>query len=71
MVLITIVWPGVGPLHILSAAHGEPFFYIGLVLVVVGSWVWCLLMLVAMRDWKRENPGRRCRWPMFATVANA
>ena len=27
----------------------SPWFYIGLVLVVAGSWVWCILMLVAMR----------------------
>ena len=47
------------------------FFYIGLVLVVVGSWVWCVLMLVAMGDWKRDNPGRPVPLAMFATVANA
>ena len=49
----------------------SPWFYIGLVLVVVGSWVWCVLMLVAMRAWKRENPGRPVPLAMFATVANA
>ena len=49
----------------------SPCFYIGLVLVVVGSWVWCVLMLVAMREWKRENPGRPVPLAMFATVANA
>ena len=49
----------------------SPWFYIGLVLVVVGSWVWCVLMLVAMREWKRENPGRPVPLAMFATVANA
>ena len=47
------------------------WFYIGLVLVVVGSWIWCVLMLVAMREWKRENPGRPVPLAMFATVANA
>ena len=26
----------------------SPWFYIGLVLVVVGSWIWCVLMIVAM-----------------------
>jgi cytochrome c oxidase subunit 1 len=46
-------------------------FYIGLVLVVVASWVWCLLMLVAMGQWKRDNPGRPVPLAMFATVANA
>src|SRR5215212_5497964 len=48
----------------------SPWFYIGLVLVVVASWVWCILMLVAMREWKRENPGRPVPLAMFATVAN-
>src|SRR5215475_8935558 len=50
---------------------GSPWFYVGLVLVVVASWVWCVLMLVAMRAWKRENPGRPVPLAMFATVANA
>jgi cytochrome c oxidase subunit I len=49
----------------------SPWFYLGLVLVVVGSWIWCALMLVAMREWKRENPGRPVPLAMFATVANA
>src|SRR5262245_10355470 len=35
---------------------GSPWFYIGLVLVVLASWVWCVLMIVAMAAWKRENP---------------
>ena len=47
------------------------FFYIGLVLVVVGSWVWCAIMIVAMARWKRDNPGRPVPLAMFATVANA
>jgi cytochrome c oxidase subunit I len=49
----------------------SPWFYIGLVLVVAGSWIWCILMIVAMREWKRENPGRPVPLAMFATVANA
>nr|WP_281411510.1 cbb3-type cytochrome c oxidase subunit I [Enterovirga sp. DB1703] len=48
-----------------------PFFYIGLVLVVVGSWVWCALMIIAMAQWKGENPGKPVPLAMFATVANA
>jgi len=47
------------------------FFYIGLVLVVVGSWIWCVLMIVAMMDWKRENPGAPVPLAMYGTVANA
>jgi cytochrome c oxidase subunit I len=49
----------------------SPFFYIGLVLVVVGSWIWCGLMIVAMLDFKRANPETPVPLAMFATVANA
>jgi cytochrome c oxidase subunit 1 len=49
----------------------SPYFYIGLVLVVVGSWIWCGLMIVAMLDFKRANPGVPVPLAMFATVANA
>ena len=48
-----------------------PWFYIGLVLVVVGSWVWCGLMIAAMRQWRSANPGQAVPLAMFATVANA
>ncbi len=49
----------------------SPVFYIGLVLVVAGSWIWCVLMIVAMTSWKRDNPGKPVPLAMFATVANA
>lgn len=48
-----------------------PWFYIGLVLVVAGSWIWSVLMIAAMAGWKRENPGRPVPLAMFGTVANA
>ncbi len=48
-----------------------PFFYIGLVLVVVGSWIWVALMVLAMAQWKRAEPGKAVPLAMFATVANA
>jgi hypothetical protein len=35
----------------------SPFFYIGLVLVVVGSWIWCVLMIVAMGAVEAREPG--------------
>ena len=50
---------------------GSPWFYIGLVLVVVGSWIWCLLMIVAMARWKRAHVGEPVPLAMYATVANA
>ena len=47
------------------------WFYIGLILVVVGSWIWCVLMIVAMSGFKRANPGVPVPLAMYATVANA
>jgi len=50
---------------------GSPAYYLGLVLVVVASWIWCVLMIVAMARWKRAHPGRAVPLAQFATVANA
>jgi cytochrome c oxidase subunit 1 len=50
---------------------GSVFYYLGLVLVVTGSWLWVALMIWAMVAWKRENPGQPVPLAMFATVANA
>jgi len=47
------------------------FFYLGLVLVVVGSWIWCVEMIAAMAGWKKANPGKPVPLAMYATVANA
>src|ERR1700729_1217034 len=35
---------------------GNAFFYIGVVLVVVGSWIWVALMSINLRVWKRAKP---------------
>ncbi|MBV9374516.1 MAG: b(o/a)3-type cytochrome-c oxidase subunit 1 [Alphaproteobacteria bacterium] len=50
---------------------GHPSYYIGIVLVVVGSWVWVALMSINMYRWKRDNPGAPVPFPMFATVAGS
>jgi cytochrome c oxidase subunit I len=47
------------------------WFYIGLVLVVAGSWIWCVLMLVAVAQFKRSNPGTAVPLAMYATTINA
>ena len=47
------------------------WFYLGLVMVVVASWIWAVLMLVAMTGFKRANPGVPVPLAMYATVANA
>lgn len=46
-------------------------FYIGATLLVVGSWVWCVIMLVMFSQWKQNNPGLPVPLAMFATAANA
>jgi cytochrome c oxidase subunit I len=47
------------------------FFYVGVVLVVVGSWIWVGLMSVNLRAWRRENPGAAVPLAMFGNVAGA
>lgn len=46
-------------------------FYIGATLLVVGSWVWCAIMLVMFVQWKTANPGQPVPLAMFATTMNA
>ncbi len=49
----------------------SPFYYIGVVLVVVGSWVWVALMTINLRAWRRENPGATVPLAMFGNVTGA
>jgi cytochrome c oxidase subunit I len=74
-VVITLVPIAQGQASVLYTFYppltASVWFYVGLVLLVAGSWIWCLLMIVAMRAWKRDNPGRPVPLAMFATVANA
>ena len=49
----------------------SPFFYIGIVLVVVGSWIWVALMSINLRAWRKENPGAAVPLAMFGNVAGA
>jgi cytochrome c oxidase subunit 1 len=50
---------------------GSPFYYIGVVLVVVGSWIWVALMAINLRAWKKAHPGRPVPLAMFANVAGS
>ena len=47
----------------------HPAFYIGLTLVVVGSWGWCGVMLYALRLWRRVNQGRTIPLAMYGYAA--
>ena len=51
--------------------RAHPAFYIGAALLVVGSWVWCLEMVMMMSAWKRTHPGEAVPLAMFGTTANA
>ncbi len=46
-------------------------FYIGATLLIVGSWVWCAIMIVMFLQWKNDNPGKAVPLAMFATTFNA
>jgi cytochrome c oxidase subunit 1 len=49
----------------------NPFYYIGIVLVVIGSWIWVALMAINLRAWRKAHPGESVPLPMFANVAGA
>ena len=49
----------------------SPFYYLGVVLVVVGSWVWVALMAINLRAWKRDNPGAAVPLAMYGNCAGA
>jgi cytochrome c oxidase subunit 1 len=51
--------------------QAHPAFYIGATLLVIGSWLWCLEMIVSTVRWKRDNPGQVVPLAMFGTTANA
>ena len=50
---------------------GSPFYYLGVVLVVVGSWIWVALMAINLRAWKKDNPGATVPLAMYGNVAAA
>lgn len=50
---------------------GSPFYYLGIVLIVLGSWIWVALMAVNLRVWKKANPHVPVPLAMFANVAGA
>jgi cytochrome c oxidase subunit 1 len=49
----------------------SPLYYIGIVLVVVGSWIWVALMAINLHAWKKEHPGEAVPLAMFGNVAGA
>jgi cytochrome c oxidase subunit 1 len=49
----------------------SPFYYLGVVLVVVGSWIWVALMSINLRAWKKANPGATVPLAMYGNLAGA
>jgi cytochrome c oxidase subunit I len=49
----------------------NPAYYFGVVLVVVGSWIWVALMSINLRAWKKEHPNETVPLAMFGNVAGA
>src|SRR6187399_3021498 len=49
----------------------SPIYYFGVVLVVVGSWIWVALMSINLRAWRKENPGATVPLAMYGNLAGA
>lgn len=49
----------------------HPSFYIGAAMLIIGSWFWCIVMVVSTVQWKKANPGKPVPLVMYGTVMNA
>jgi cytochrome c oxidase subunit 1 len=49
----------------------SPFYYLGIVLVVVGSWIWVALMSINMYRWRQANKGGTVPLAMYGNLAGA
>ncbi len=47
------------------------WYYGGAFLLIAGSMIWVVLMILNLRNWKRDNPGLPVPLPMFAITATA
>lgn len=47
------------------------FYYLGVVLVVVGSWIWVGLTSWNLHRWKKDHPGEKIPLAMFGNAAGA
>jgi cytochrome c oxidase subunit I len=50
---------------------GNVFYYLGIVLVVVGSWIWVGLTSWNVHRWKKDHPGEVLPLAMFGNAAGA
>jgi cytochrome c oxidase subunit 1 len=49
--------------------RAAPSFYIGATLLVVGSWIWCYVMIRSYRSWRHDNPGAPVPLPVHGMLA--
>jgi cytochrome c oxidase subunit 1 len=50
---------------------GNVFYYLGVVLVVLGSWVWVALTSWNLHRWKKDHPGKAVPLAMFGNAVGA
>ena len=50
---------------------GNVFYYLGVVLVVVGSWIWVGLTAYNIHRWRKDHPGATLPLAMFGNAAGA
>ncbi|HXZ13491.1 MAG TPA: cbb3-type cytochrome c oxidase subunit I [Candidatus Sulfotelmatobacter sp.] len=50
---------------------GSRWYYLGVALVIVGSYFWIAVTIINFRAWKKENPGKPVPLAMFAITACA
>ena len=48
----------------------HPMFYLGVALLVVGSWVAFFSWIPAYRSWRKENPDKKMPLPVLGTLVN-
>jgi cytochrome c oxidase subunit 1 len=72
---VAAVTMGLGKASVLYTFYppmiASPFYYLGVVLVVIGSWIWVALMAINLRAWRKENPGAAVPLAMFGNLAGA
>jgi cytochrome c oxidase subunit 1 len=49
--------------------QAHPAFYIGLTVVVIGSWIWSAVMIGTYLQWKKDNPGLPVPLPVHGFLA--
>jgi cytochrome c oxidase subunit I len=49
--------------------QAHPAFYIGLTLVVVGTWIWSFVLLSTWLGWRRDHPARATPLAVYAMLA--